>query len=312
MSQDRLVYPRRRAGLDHEWFAHAPTRERPRLAWPGNKPVALWITVPIEIFPLETSAQPLRPLGALPLGYPDLWNASNRDYGMRIGIYRIMRALDGYRLRATAAVNATAALQYSRVMAEIAARDWEFMANGFDMGNVHHGGLAPEAELALIRKAHKAVSAVAGAPVRGWHSPGRSQSQNTLALLAGHGFSYVTDWANDDMPYEVTTTEGKLCAMPLTYECSDRQMLVQHTFTVDEYAEQVWQAYLCLAEEAERYGSGRILSLSATPWILGYPHRIAAFERLLGRIVASGAVWNATGAEIAQVFTSSLSGPAHS
>ena len=69
-------------------------------------------------------------------------------------------------------------------------------------------------------------------------SPGRSQSQNTLILLAEQGFDYVTDWANDDMPYMVTTPSGSLCAMPLTYERSDRHLLVHHNLTVDAYAEQ--------------------------------------------------------------------------
>ena len=72
-----------------------------------------------------------------------------------------------------------------------------------------------------------------GKPVLGWHSPGRSQSDHTLTLLAERGFQYVTDWANDDMPYMVKTKAGALCAMPLTYEWSDRLLLVQHNLTVD-------------------------------------------------------------------------------
>ena len=60
-----------------------------------GKRIALWITVPIEFFPLDAPAQPFRPLGGLMSGYPDFWNYSSRDYGARIGIYRIMRVLDG-------------------------------------------------------------------------------------------------------------------------------------------------------------------------------------------------------------------------
>lgn len=298
MTSSRLTYPLRRPGLDHGWFAHEPTNKRARIDWPGGKPVALWITVPVEFFPLDAPAQPLRPLGGMMLGYPDLWNASSRDYGVRIGIYRIMQVLDGFNLRATAAVNAAVVAMCPRVIDEMAWRRWEFMANGLDMGHLHHGGIGVEEERELIRGSRDAVSAAAGGQVHGWHSPGRSQSQNTLALLAEQGFTYVTDWANDDMPYRVTTPSGALWAMPLTYEWSDRNLLVHHNFTVEEYAEQVWQAFIRLAEEAVQYRSGRILSLSVTPWILGYPHRIATLERLLGRVLDSGSVWNANGLEI--------------
>ena len=300
MTSSRLTYPLRRPGLDHGWFPHEPTNKRPRVSWPGGKPVALWITVPVEFFPLDAPAQPFRPQGGLMLGYPDFWNASGRDYGLRIGIYRIMRVLDGFKLRATAAINAAVVAMYPRITDEMALRQWEFVANGLDMGHVHHGGIGLDEERELIQKSRDIVSTAAGGRVQGWHSPGRSQSQNTLTLLAEQGFAYVTDWANDDMPYMVTTPSGSLCAMPLTYEWSDRHLLVHHNLTVDAYAEQVMRAFVRLTEEAGQYGGGRILSLSITPWILGYPHRIAALERLLGRILDSGSVWSANGFEIVE------------
>lgn len=308
MTTSRLSYPHRRRGLDHTWFAHQPTIQRPPLSWPGGARVALWITVPVEFFPLDAPAQPFRPLGALALGYPDLWNASSRDYGLRIGIYRIMRALDDVSVRATAAVNAAIAGRYPRIVDEIAKRNWEFVANGRDMGHVHHGGMAIDDEGALIQNARATLTEASGAPISGWHSPGRSHSRNTLALLAEQGFSYVTDWANDDMPYTVTTPSGHLCAMPLAYEWSDRHLLVQHNLTADDYVEQTLQALDRLHLEAEQYGGGRILSLSVTPWILGYPHRIAALRRLLAKILDSGSVWPATGSEIVAVFNKQTTG----
>ena len=121
-------------------------------------------------------------------------------------------------------------------------------------------------------------------------------------LLAESGFEYVTDWANDDMPYMMKTTAGPLCAMPLTYEWSDRVLLVQHNLTVEDYEAQVWQAFQRLHAEAGQHGGGRILSLSVSPWILGYPHRIRALERILGKILDTGSVWHATGMEIVGAF----------
>jgi peptidoglycan/xylan/chitin deacetylase (PgdA/CDA1 family) len=306
MTTDRLTYRHRRRGLDHDWFKHEPTLQRPSMAWPGHKRLALWITVPVEFFPLDAPAQPFRPLGGLMSNYPDFWNYSGRDYGTRIGIYRIMRVLDQLGLRATAAVNAAIAERYPRLIDEILQRNWEVMSNGVDMGQVHHNKLTEEGERDLIRRAHEALTKATARPVVGWLSPGRSQSSHTLRLLAERGFEYVADWANDDLPYMMTTSAGPLCAMPLTHEWADRILLVQHNLTVEDYETQVLQAFRQLSDEAERHGGGRILSLSVSPWILGYPHRINTLERVLTRILEAGSVWPATGVEVVAAFKSQV------
>jgi peptidoglycan/xylan/chitin deacetylase (PgdA/CDA1 family) len=302
MTIDRLTYRHRRRGLDHDWFIHESTFKRPAIAWPGHKRIALWITVPIEFFPLDAPTLPVRPLGGLDRGYPDFWGYSNRDYGARIGVYRIMRVLDALGLRATAAVNAVVATHYPRIIQEIVRRNWEIVANGIDMGHVHHGKLELEKERELIQRARDTLSKSSGKRIAGWHSPGHSESTNTLALLAENAFEYVADWANDDLPYMMKTAAGPLCAMPLTHEWSDRVLLLQHNLTIEDYEAQVLHAFYRLCAEAERYESGRILSLSISPWITGYPHRISALERILAKVLDTESVWHETGLEIVQVF----------
>jgi allantoinase len=304
VTTDRLTYPHRHAGLDHDWFAYEPTHRRPPIVWPSGKQIALWITVPVEFFALDAPSGPLRPLGALDRGYPDFWSYSNRDYGLRIGIYRIMRVLDNLGLRATAAVNSAIATRYPRVIHEIVKRDWEIAANGVDMGRVHYGKLPLEEERAMVHDARDTLRKASGQPVTGWYSPGQSQSSHTLPLLAQENFQYVTDWANDDLPYKIRTAAGELWAMPYTYECSDRLLLVQYNRTVEGYEAQILRAFHRLQAEAETHQSGRLLSLSISPWILGYPHRIGAMEQILGRITETGAIWAATGTEIVQVVAS--------
>lgn len=302
MSGARLQYPHRRRGLDHAWFGHERTLDRKPITWPDRKPIALWITVPLEFFPLDAPAQPFRPLGGLDRGYPDYWSYSNRDYGLRIGIYRIMRVLDQLKLTATAAVNAAVAVRYPRVIDEAAIRGWEFMASGIDMGQLHHGGLSLESERDLVHKARDVLAKATGQSIRGWHSPAHSESMHTLQIVKEAGFDYVTDWTNDDLPYLQQTSAGALCALPLTYEWSDRVLLVQHNLAVEDYEGQVMQAFQRLSVEASAAGGGRILSLSVSPWIMGYPHRIATLQRLLARILNSGSVWHANGMQIADTF----------
>jgi allantoinase len=303
---DHLQYARRRAGLDHDWYEHQTVFARRPIAWPGGAKIALWIVVPIEFFPLDGAQQPFRPIGGLDRPYPDFWGFANRDYGHRVGLYRIMRVLDRRKLRATAAMNSDVARHYPRLLDEVLRRDWEIMASGVNMSRLQHGALAPDAERALISESVTTLRRASGRSIVGWHSPGHSQSMNTLALLAAQGLSYVVDWVNDDLPYAVRTAAGALHALPLTYELSDRKILVQHDRTVEDYEAQVLAAFGHLLAESERYG-GRLLSLSVTPWIVGYPHRIRAFERILDAILDTGSVWPATGAQIVEAFKAQTS-----
>jgi allantoinase len=298
---DHLAYPKRKRGLDHAWFAHRPVRERPKLDWPNGARVALWITVPVEFFPLEAPPQPLRPSGGLDRAYPDYWNYAHRDYGNRVGIYRIMRVLDRLGLRATAPLNAEAATRYPRLVEEIRRRNWEVAAMSATMATIHHGGLAREAERELIAGAAATLRRVSGQQVLGWHSPGHSESMATLELLTESGFAYVMDWINDDLPYEMQTPAGPIHSLPLTQEWCDRNILLQHEGMIEDYAAQVTAAFRCLDMEAKTHG-GRVLSLAVTPWLIGYPHRIAGFARLLETILAEGSVWPATGIELLDAF----------
>src|SRR5262249_22981992 len=152
-------------------------------------------------------------------------------------------------------------------------RNWEIMASGIDAGHPHHGGLAVEDERSLVRRARDILTTATGKAITGWHSPGHSESMHTLQLVKGCGFEYVADWANDDLPYMMHPSAGPLCAMPLTYEWSDRVLLVQHNLAVEDFEEQVMRAFQRLDAEARQHG--RILSLSVSPWIMGYPHRIS-------------------------------------
>ena len=154
----------------------------------------------------------------------------------------------------------------------------------------------------------QAVAALSGAfasKIRGWHSPAHSESMRTLDLVAEAGLDYVADWINDDMPYPVTTSAGKLTAMPLAWDLSDQRLLFQQHMDTAEFVDQVLRAFKVLYAEAGRTGSGRILTLTITPWVMGQPHRIRALAALLDQILEYVGVWPATGAEIVDAWRAS-------
>jgi len=299
-------YPWRRKGLDHDRF---PFRILPRMApvaWPGKAPgkagVALWVAVHMGHFPMDMPDKPFKAAGGMERPYPSYWDYTQRDYGNRIGIYRLLKALDARGLRATALMSAVLATRYPALMKEIAASKWEVAAAGVDMGKLHHGGLSEASERALVKQSVETLREKFGKSVRGWHSPAHSQSMRTLDLVAEAGLDYVTDWINDDMPYQVVTSGGELTAMPLAWDMSDQRLLFQQHMATEDFIDQVKRAFVTLRAEAEATGGGRVLTLTITPWLMGQPHRIRALGELLDHLLAQDGVWPATGAEIVDAW----------
>jgi allantoinase len=142
---------------------------------------------------------------------------------------------------------------------------------------------------------------VSGIRPRGWHSIARSQSWNTVPLLKEAGIEYTCDWANDEMPWAFA---NGVVNIPLNHELSDRQILNVQQQSVDGYAEQITDAHDWLGSESNTQGGGRMLPLHLTPYIMGLPYRMDAFETLLASLDARSNNWFARGDAILDAFAS--------
>jgi peptidoglycan/xylan/chitin deacetylase (PgdA/CDA1 family) len=294
---EHLQYPRRRRGMDHDRYDWSPLPRRPPVAWPGGARLALWVLPVLEWFPLDMAGGPVRPAGAVDEPYPDFRSYTHRDYGHRVGVFRLMAALDRFGLRATAPVNAAVCDRYPLVIEEGLRRGWEFVAHGLHMGRPHHAGLSEADEAAMVDEALATVRRATGQAVRGWLSPANAESARTLDLLAARGIAYVCDWVNDELPYRLRTGAGDLHALPYAHELADTTVMWERHHTPAEWAEQLRAAFDCLYAEAGRAG-GRALGLAVHPWCAGQPHRIRALEAVLAHATAHAGVWAATGGEV--------------
>ena len=297
-----LNYPHRSHGMDHERYDWSMLVKRKPVTWPAGARVALWITVALEWFPLDMSSTPFRIPGGMARAYPDYWDYTLRDYGNRVGVFRIMQVLDKLGIKASAAFNSALAERHPFLLEQVTKRGWEIIAHGVDMGHPHYGGMPREEEEALVAKSIETLRQASGQAVRGWWSPIKSQSENTADLAAAQGIDYICDWVNDDMPYLFRTSAGAIHCMPHPFEQDDQQMLITCRQSEAEFVAQVHDQFRCLDEEAREQG-GRIMALCLHPWVSGQPYRIKALEAALAPIVASEATWVATGAEILDAFT---------
>jgi peptidoglycan/xylan/chitin deacetylase (PgdA/CDA1 family) len=298
---DYLDYPRRRYGMDHERYAWSILPRRKKVTWPGGARVALLVVPALEWFPLDMQGKPFRPPGALVSPYPDFRHYTLRDYGNRVGIFRVMKALDRFGVRASVAVNAAVASRYPSLIKACVDRGWEVIANGLDMDHLHVQGLPAAEEQRLVEDTLAILRRVSGQPVRGWLSPARSESFATLDLIAAAGIDYVCDWVNDDMPYPLKTESGALHSMPLSNDIDDYTILVQNRHSEDAFRQQVCDQFDVLYQEAAIEG-GRIMTLSLHPWVIGQPYRISSLESALAHVLGSKGVWVATAAEILDAF----------
>jgi allantoinase len=309
LPEDYLHYPRRDYGMDQDRYAWSILPRRERVQWPNGARVALWIVTALEWFPLDMTGQPFLVPGGFTRPYPDYWNYTTRDYGNRIGVFRVMKVLDELGIRASVPMNSALATRYPSLLDEINQRDWEIIAHGVDMGHVLHGDMPADEEEALIDESVSVLRERSGQAVYGWLSPARSESFNTPDLVAQHGIRYLCDWANDDLPYPMQVSDGELHALPHAHELDDRLILAQHHHGEDSFCQQIIDQFDALYAEAGSEG-GRVMAISLHPWIIGQPYRIASLRKALEHVMSHADVWPATGVEILDAFIGQKAPPA--
>lgn len=293
-----LDYPRRKRGMDHDLYAWSNLFDRKPIRWAHGRPVSVALVVDVEWFPILPGDKPFRAPGHMQTAYPDYRHYTAREYGTRVGLYRFLDAFAKRGIRASFAVNGAIADRYPELIADLLADRHEIVAHSTDMNGTIASGLPEEEERALIAASLDSLERATGTRPRGWMSIARSQSFNTPQLLVEAGISYMADWVNDDLPYAMTTRAGSIVNVPVNHELSDRQIITVQQQSAGSYAEQMLDALALFEGEAKRFG-GRLLTLNLTPYIMGLPYRMGAFEGLLDALAARDTVAFATLGDVA-------------
>ncbi|PXA72850.1 polysaccharide deacetylase [Caulobacter sp. D4A] len=296
LPDEHLIYPHRAYGMDQDRYAWRPSTVRAPIALPSGAAVTAMIVVPIEHHPLNPSGKPFKHPGAMVTPYPDLRHYTTRDYGNRVGVYRILDALKAAGVKATFPINADQLERLKPLVETILADGHEIATYGLSTTHIHWGGLDRETETAWVAEVRARFDA-AGLSPRAWLSPARQQSFATLDLIRAAGFDICLDWEQDEVPVAMTTDAGEVIGLPLSNELDDRSLMIDRRQTEDEWASQVLEAASYLTDGAGRFG-GRVLGFTLTPYVTGQPFRISALRRLLAGLGELG-VKAMTASEIA-------------
>jgi peptidoglycan/xylan/chitin deacetylase (PgdA/CDA1 family) len=260
----------------------------------------LWVVPNIEFFSLET-----RPGGLAPGKIPDIPIWAMRDYGNRVGVFRLMEILDRYRVPATAALNSDICLHHPEIIEEGQKRGWEWM--GHNQSNSRRLNEVPaEEESEIIRDSLDTIARATGRRPAGWLGAGLQETWNTLDLLAEAGCEYVADWGpNDDQPYIMTPSAGRtIVSLPYSYNINDKQAFESANMTPAEFQDAICRQFDTLYREGAT--SGRVMHIAVHPYLTGMPYRIGALDEALEYICKHSKVWKATGSDIARHYRAQL------
>ena len=245
LPDDYLTYAHRAYGMDQGLYAWRP-RGAEAKDRPFGEALAVMIVVPIEHHTLTPSGKPFKPPGAMVTPYPDLRHYTTRDYGNRVGAFRLLDALRAHGLRATVAVNGDQLKRLAPLVARACDDGHEIAAYGLSADKIHWSGLEEQDERALVAQTRQCFHDVGLTP-RAWLSPARQQSFRTLGLLAAEGFDVNLDWEMDERLVAFHTGAGTIAALPLSNELDDRTLLIDKRHSEDDWCDQVLEAANYLA-----------------------------------------------------------------
>lgn len=282
-------------------YAWSPIGERPPLRWPGERPVALAVVVLVEHVGVDS---PATVPGASSLRVPpNLLFRSHREYGHRVGIFRLLAALHESGVPVSVAIDAESARRYPYVLESCAAAGAEFLAHGRQVDLPVSAAMTEGEELAYLTTTRDVVAARTGGPIAGWFGPEQSESTRTPWLLDRLGFRYVCDWPNDEQPY-LMRTPSRLVSVPTSVPLDDVVCLWGRPTAPSAYTTAVAEAFDVLARDGA--DNARALVLVVRPWLSGRPFQIEAFSQAVHYVCNSGAAWPATVGEIAEAARAQL------
>lgn len=276
-------------------YDYSPIGRRPPLKFPNGKRVALLVYVNVQHFPTDRPEVVHAIVPATVNFQPDILNTTWRDYGMRVGIWRLFEMLERHGVRASALLNRDVCREYPAVIEEGNRQRWEWLASS------HHGasylnGLTDSDEAAVVKEVLDGIEKGTGRRPRGWLTPCFSESFNTPDVLAASGVEYLCDYTCDDQPFPLNVKSGSLLSIPYSVEINDVASFLAIGVSGADFGAMIKDQFDTLYREGET--NGRVLSICLHTFLIGQPFRAKHLDEALGYIMRHEGVWAATAGEV--------------
>ncbi|MGB7259520.1 MAG: polysaccharide deacetylase family protein [Pseudolabrys sp.] len=279
----------------HDRYPYSPIDERPVYDWPGGKRLAVYIGLNLEWFSFgEGLGAELAPGGP----QPDVLNYSWRDYGNRVGVFRLADLFAELKLPVSVLVNANMYEHAPQAVAAFGKHGAEIVGHG-RTNSERQGTLSESEERQLIAETTAAIEKHERKRPLGWLGPWISQSPLTPDLLQEAGYTYLLDWCHDDQPVWMKTRKGRILSVPYPQELNDIPQIAARKREGDEFADMIIDAFEVMRAECVK--RPLVMGIALHPYIVGWPHRFRHLARALKHITshADERVWLTTAGDIA-------------
>lgn len=291
-------------------YDYVPLPARGPLSWPDGKTVALVLTFNLETWdlvkdtdrPYYAGGPPILP-DTLPGNVPDYPNYMWREYGQRVGIWRLFSLFDQLGVKASCTANAVTFERRPAMVGACLDRGWELLAHNYEQAELltDHAH-DPAAERAIIRRSIEIFERHCGRRPTGWLSSSLRGTLNTPAILVDEGFHFYCDLMNDDQPYIVRTPNGSIVSVPYSNEINDFTLLTRRNHTTDEFRDILKEELTVLHDEGA--SQARIMNVGLHPHVSGRAYRIRALREFIQYARTLPGVWWATRQQIAEYYRS--------
>lgn len=276
-------------------YEYSAIVSRPDFEWPQGKRLAAYFALNLEHFSFgEGLGASLAPGGP----QPDVLNYSWRDYGNRVGAWRVLELFEAFGLPLSVLVNTSLYDYCPELVSAFSSRGDEIVAHG--RTNSERQGDLPEAdERNLIQEVTETIARHEGKPPQGWLGPWISQSPITPDLLQEAGYSYLLDWCHDDQPVWFKTRKGRILSVPYPQEVNDIPVIVARHASMQEFSEIMTNQFDEMLEQSR--SQSLVFSVALHPYIVGQPHRLRVLRKAISHIASRrDAVWFCTAGQIAE------------
>ena len=271
----------------------------PIIRWPNGARVAFWVAPNIEFYEINPPPNPVRPPWPRPL--PDVLNASWRDYGNRVGVWRCLELFDQYKITGSVSLNSAMCAHLPEVVGAFRDRGWELFSHGI-YNTRYLYGLSPEDEIATLCESCAEIEAFCGQKVRGFLAPALTYNETTFDSLAKIGLRYTLDLFHEDVPLPLNSEFRGMVSVPYQVELNDFHALVASGMAADLYLRRFKDQFDRLYEEGAK--SGTVVGLPLHPYVIGQPQYVWVLEKILAHVRQHEDVWITTAAEIADHYVS--------
>ena len=265
----------------HGRYNYSSLPNRAQYEWPNGTKLAVYVAMNIEAFSYgEGKGAAIAPPEQAMSHSIYSW----RDYGNRIGFWRLMDMFDDLQIPVQHQINTAIYDECPDIPERIRSRNDEFLGHGYT-NSEEQGGLSEQKEKDLITECTATITKHEGKAPTGWMSPWLSNSETTMDLLQEAGYRYVMDWTMDDQPIWIKTRGGKILSMPYPVEANDNRGIVWYRYTSSEFTDMLIDNFDEMLEQTQRDGHPLVCPISLHPFVVGRPYRIRQLRRALEHIL---------------------------